>query len=232
MPKIEFSILLALAGFVSSLIIVGLMRRHAPRLGMMDVPNERSSHSVPTPRGGGLAIAVVTLLGGWLVYAWLGSGISAAAFLLFTIGAALIAAVSWMDDLHSLPVRLRLATHLTGALLATFAFGYWRHVQLPVIGLVPLGGLGLPITLLWIVGLTNAYNFMDGIDGLAGGQAVVAGLGWLAVGALTGNAFQSALGLLIAASSSGFLISNWPRRAFSWAMWEAHFSVTRWPPSR
>ena len=73
-----------------------------------------------------------------------------------------------------------------------------------------LGRLGLIITFLWIVGLTNAYNFMDGIDGIAGGQAVVAGLGWAGLGYLTDQPLIGLLGLLLAASSLGFLGHNWP----------------------
>jgi UDP-N-acetylmuramyl pentapeptide phosphotransferase/UDP-N-acetylglucosamine-1-phosphate transferase len=62
----------------------------------------------------------------------------------------------------------------------------------------------------WIVGLINAFNFMDGIDGLAGGQALVAGLGWVALGFLSGESFVALVGLILAASSLGFLSRNWP----------------------
>ncbi|MCX6038443.1 MAG: glycosyl transferase, partial [Chloroflexi bacterium] len=77
-------------------------------------------------------------------------------------------------------------------------------------GTINLGWLGLAITFLWIVGLINAYNFMDGIDGIAGGQAVVAGLGWIVLGWLGNQTLVVALGLLLAASSLGFLGYNWP----------------------
>jgi UDP-N-acetylmuramyl pentapeptide phosphotransferase/UDP-N-acetylglucosamine-1-phosphate transferase len=75
--------------------------------------------------------------------------------------------------------------------------------------------LGIPLTFLWVVGLTNAYNFMDGIDGLAGGQAVVAGTTWLGLGLITGLPLVSLLGLFVAGSSLGFLVHNWsPARIF------------------
>ena len=73
-----------------------------------------------------------------------------------------------------------------------------------------LGWLGLIITFLWIVGLTNAYNFMDGIDGIAGGQAVVAGMGWAVLGWLTVQPLVGLMGVLLAAASLGFLGHNWP----------------------
>ena len=77
-----------------------------------------------------------------------------------------------------------------------------------------LGWLGLIITFLWIVGLTNAYNFMDGIDGIAGGQAVVAGMGWAVLGYLTDQPLVGLMGVLLAASSLGFLGHNWPPGAY------------------
>jgi UDP-N-acetylmuramyl pentapeptide phosphotransferase/UDP-N-acetylglucosamine-1-phosphate transferase len=73
-----------------------------------------------------------------------------------------------------------------------------------------LGWLGIPLTLAWIVGLTNAYNFMDGIDGIAAGQAIVAGIGWLILGNMLGEPRFAALGLAVAASSLGFLVHNRP----------------------
>jgi UDP-N-acetylmuramyl pentapeptide phosphotransferase/UDP-N-acetylglucosamine-1-phosphate transferase len=177
--------------------------------GVYDIPNERSSHTRPTPRGGGLVIVVLTTLG--LAVAWFqypaGPPTALAAYL---AGAWLIAGVSWLDDLRSLSNRVRFGTHMLAALLAVWAFGYWTEITVPIIGLLRLGLLGLPITFLWIVGATNAYNFMDGIDGIAGGQAVVAGLGWAVLGWLTAQPLVGMLGVLLAAASLGFLGHNWP----------------------
>ena len=132
---------------------------------------------LPTPVGGGLVIVVVCLVGvtvAWFFYpTW-----TAAALLAYLSGAALIAFISWQDDLHAVPIRVRLTIHSLGAVLAILGFGYWSVMTLPLVGPLALGWLGLIMTFVWIVGLTNAYNFMDGIDGIAGGQAVVAGLGW------------------------------------------------------
>lgn len=176
---------------------------------ILDIPNERSSHTRPTPRGGGLAIVVVTL-GGWLLCALLNPAVSWSALLAYTMGAALIAVTSWLDDLHPLPNRLRFAAQSLGAILALWGFGYWHIANVPLLGQLHLGWLGLPVTFLWIVGLTNVYNFMDGIDGIAGGQAVVAGFGWALLGWLSSQPLVGTLGLLLAASSLGFLGHNWP----------------------
>ncbi len=176
---------------------------------ILDIPNERSSHTRPTPRGGGLVIVILSTAG--LILAWLlHPTISPAALTAYLVGTWLIAGVSWLDDLRSLPNRVRFAAHGLGAILAILAFGYWRVVSIPLVGPLDLGVLGLLITFIWIAGLTNAYNFMDGIDGIAGGQAVVAGLGWAVLGWLSGQLLVGILGLLLAASSLGFLGHNWP----------------------
>lgn len=198
-----------LLSILASYLGVGLLRRWAKQRNMLDIPNERSSHTLPTPTGGGLVIVLISLLG--LTIAWM--TVPAWSFLMlfsFLSGAILIAAVSWWDDLRSLPNRLRFAAHSLGAIVVILGFGYWQNVDLPVLGPHSLGLWGLPITFLWLVGLTNAYNFMDGIDGIAGGQAVVAGLGWMALGWMSGQPLVSVLGMLLATSSLGFLGHNWP----------------------
>lgn len=128
----------------------------------------------------------------------------------YLVAAWLIAGVSWVDDLRSVSNRVRFTTHAAGALLILLSIGFWPQVDLPFVSSIPLGWLGIPLTFFWIAGLTNAYNFMDGIDGLAGGQAVVAGLGWLLLGQLADLPVVSVMGVLVAGSSLGFLGHNWP----------------------
>jgi len=133
----------------------------------------------------------------------------------YLIGSSLIATVSWFDDIRSLPSHIRFGAHALGALLAIIQYGFWDTITIPFFGEVSLGIIGIPLTFLWITGLTNAYNFMDGIDGLAGGQAVVAGLGWATIGWVIQNPFLLIIGLLLSASSLGFLMHNWsPARIF------------------
>ena len=105
---------------------------------------------------------------------------------------------------------MRFAAHSLGAILIIVGFGYWKTVSVPIFDNLHLGWWGLPITFFWIVGLTNAFNFMDGIDGIAGGQGVVAGLGWAVLGWLSDQPLIGALGLLLASTSLGFLGHNWP----------------------
>lgn len=203
-------ILIAISTFTLACLIVAGIRRWAGRGRMLDIPNERSSHVRPTPRGGGLAIVVVTLAGSWLILPFVRSEITVWQWLAYSAGALLIAGVSWLDDLRSLSTRVRFAAHLTGALVVCLAFGAWKGITLPGLGNVNLGLWGWPLTLVWIVGLTNAYNFMDGIDGIAGAQAVVAGMGWALIGIIVSSPLLCIVGILLAFSSLGFLGHNWP----------------------
>ncbi len=205
---------IALIAFTASYLLVPGIRRWALRSNLLDIPNPRSSHTRPVPRGGGLAIVVISLIG--LITIWiLRPAWPWSTLFVYVSGAALIAVVSLLDDLGSLPNWVRFAVHGLSAALVILGIGYWSRVDLPLLGTLNLGWLGLAITFLWIIGLTNAYNFMDGIDGIAGGQAVVAGLGWIVLGWLGNQHLVAALGLLLAASSLGFLGHNWsPARIF------------------
>jgi UDP-N-acetylmuramyl pentapeptide phosphotransferase/UDP-N-acetylglucosamine-1-phosphate transferase len=156
-----------------------------------------------------LAIVVVTL-GGLFIYWFFNPIWSLQLLVVYGSGAGLIAVVSWVDDFRSISNRFRFAVHSLAAILAIITLGYWTDIIVPVLGNAHIGWLGLPITFLWIVGLTNAYNFMDGIDGIAGGQAVVAGFGWVILGVMTDQSFVGTLGGLLAATSLGFILHNWP----------------------
>ena len=176
---------------------------------ILDIPNERSSHTKPIPRGGGIVIAVLTL-GGLFLLQVFGSGSLWKVVLGFMLGACMISGISWVDDLHSLPVGIRFTVHSLAAVIGIASCGYWHTVSFPLIGQIHLGLVGLPLTFFWIVGLTNAFNFMDGIDGIAAAQATVAGVWWSVFGWLYLQPLFLVLGLCLACSSLGFLVHNWP----------------------
>lgn len=193
---------------------VELMRRWSARR-LLDIPNERSSHARPTPRGGGLPLIVVAL-GLWT---FLMRGYGFAEFsphLALVVGSVMVGIVSWLDDLRPRPFRTRLTVHLLAGALVLYSAPPPESVPLPGLGEVPLRILAWPLALVWIAGLTNAYNFMDGIDGIAGGQGLVAGLAWLSFGiTLAGGGPVAGLGLILAAGCGTFLLFNWqPARIF------------------
>lgn len=195
---------------IFSYLGVWVIRRYAKRH-LLDHPNERSSHAMPTPRGGGLAIVLVVLIAGSV--AALNSSLTQS--LIYLICGVVIAYIGWRDDLHSLSPRVRFAVQGLVALVSVLGMGYFKSVTIPLFGQLQLGAVGFIITILWIIGLTNAYNFMDGIDGMAGGVALSAALGWMFLSSRTNNDFVFWITLAIAAGNFGFLFHNWsPAKIF------------------
>jgi Fuc2NAc and GlcNAc transferase len=178
---------------------------------VIDVPNERSSHVVPTPRGGGLAIAVVMLIA--VVALWASGGLAPAAALAL-MGAAPVAMAGWVDDRHHLPVRVRLLAHTSAAV---WALGWLGGLPLLRVGAETLhiGVMGWPIGVLGIVWAINFYNFMDGVDGIAGVQAMVAGFATALILFLVDAPGLGAASAALGGAAAGFLVWNWqPARIF------------------
>jgi UDP-N-acetylmuramyl pentapeptide phosphotransferase/UDP-N-acetylglucosamine-1-phosphate transferase len=185
------------------------VRRLAIRRGMLDVPGARSSHRVPTPRGGGVVIVVAALLAALVASLALRVRLTPA-LVAWLAGGAAVALVGWMDDARSLSSRVRFLVQVSAAVAVLVGAGCWSELELPLAGQLPLSWAGCPLALLWMVGMTNAYNFMDGIDGIAAGQAIVAGLAWAIIGHLSGAPDVAAIGGAIALSSTAFLLHNRP----------------------
>jgi UDP-GlcNAc:undecaprenyl-phosphate GlcNAc-1-phosphate transferase len=178
---------------------------------LMDAPNARSAHVVPTPRGGGVGIVVATMLG-WLLF-WSAGFASRPAGLPeagLALGALIVALAGLMDDRRAQPALVKLGAQALAALIAIGAGLTIERVALPGIGTVELGILGWPLTLLWLIGLTNAFNFMDGLDGLAAATATIAGAALALVAMGSGNGPIAALAWALAAGSAGFLLLNRP----------------------
>jgi len=186
---------------------------------VLDHPNERSLHERPTPRTGGVGILAGLLFG--LVLAE-GSGFSlgdsagntffgssiARRIVLLTYGLALL---SFVDDRGGIPVPIRLAGHLVAASVLVIGGGLaLPALSLPLLGTMDLGWLSVPISIGFLVWMTNLYNFMDGMDGFAGGMAVAGGSMLAGFGWGMGHTVIFLAGGGIAASSLGFLAHNFP----------------------
>ena len=182
------------------------------RLGVMSMPNRRSSHDWPIPNSGGVAI-VLTFFAGFSVLSYFGdeSLIGSNHMIGFAIAALGVAAISLADDLgHFRSFKIKLAAQVSAALVLV-AFGIvFRTMSLPVAGTFELGWWGYPMTVLWIVAMTNIFNFMDGLDGLAGGCGVIVALFFGVVTANEGSHFVYILCYVLLASALGFLIFNFP----------------------
>lgn len=184
-----------LPALVSALVIAAARRSSWPRR-VIDHPNERSLHSVPTPRLGGLgvtagALPLISLAGG-------------APLIAIAVCAAFLAIVSLIDDMRSLPIEVRLPAHLAAAIAAVLAFAS------PVGGAAPWGWVESALAVVAIAWMANLFNFMDGSDGLAGGMAVI-GFAILAIAAADARSMPLTLAAVaISSAAAGFLLFNFP----------------------
>ncbi|OWQ36728.1 glycosyltransferase family 4 protein [Pseudomonas sp. DrBHI1] len=192
---------------VLSLALTAVLRRYALAKSIIDIPNARSSHVVPTPRGGGVAIVVAFLVA--LVV--LAAGGNAQMSVLVALGGsgALIAVIGFMDDHGHIAARWRLLGHFLAAVWALAWLGGFPAVH--VFGVqVDLGWLGVGIAIFYLVWILNLYNFMDGIDGIASVEAICACLGACLLYWLAGFEQLVMLPLLLAMAVVGFLYWNFP----------------------
>jgi UDP-N-acetylmuramyl pentapeptide phosphotransferase/UDP-N-acetylglucosamine-1-phosphate transferase len=197
------------AAFVASCVGTRVLIVLLQRAAVLDRPNRRSSHAAPVPRGGGIAV-IAAIAAAWVVFCV--AGVLAPASLVVAAGMIGLAAVSWVDDLRSLPPALRLL-----AQFAAVAAGFWALPGGPVFqGLLPAGLDAVAAALIW-VWFVNLFNFMDGIDGIDGSEAAAIGLGLVLIAGLGigRDPGIAALGAVIAAAALGFLVWNWaPARIF------------------
>ena len=198
---------LLIAVFTLSWILTWSVRRYALAKDIMDHPNHRSSHTVPTPRGGGLAF-VATFLMTVPVVAYLDLVTLAGSFAL--IGAGLFLAVlGFLDDHRHIAARWRLSGHIFACIMAVFWLGGMPSITI-FAWTLPANILVDGLAVIYLVWLLNLYNFMDGIDGLAGVEAVSVCLGAAGVYWFSGIPGLMVLPLLLAASVAGFLFWNFP----------------------
>ena len=199
--------LLAIIAGAASLALTGIVRSYATHHQVLDRPVERSSHSVPTPRGGGLAVLAAAAVGMVLGVAL--HFIEPLHAVTLGGGMLMLGAVGWVDDTRGLNARVRLAVHLA---VASWTLYMWGGLPAVSVGetTLNLGAAGYVLGVLGIVWSINLFNFMDGIDGLAGSQAVlIFGVAAVLLWSKGGNSL-AAVSAILAASAAGFLVWNWP----------------------
>jgi Fuc2NAc and GlcNAc transferase len=196
------------AVLVVSAALTWWVRRVALHKGIIDRPNARSSHSMPVPRGGGLAIVVLTSLA--IAAAAATGAVDNALALALLAGGIPIAWIGFKDDRRPVPVAARLSIHATSAIWVMYILGGLPAMQ---VGdrIVDLGLAGDVLGVIAIVWAVNLFNFMDGIDGIAASEAIFIALSGGALCVL-GTAPMSVpiAGAALAATSAGFLLWNWP----------------------
>lgn len=197
---------------VVTLVLVPLVRHYAFQAGFVDKPDERKIHKEPTPRLGGFA-----LWGGFMLTLWVMfhrtllsdslPGIMMGSTIMFILGL--------VDDLVTLSPYLKLGIQFIAALLAYDFNVKVNTLDLPGAQMIVLNALSLPVTVLWLVGFSNAMNFIDGVDGLAAGVVSIASVTMVVVAIFTGRPTEALLAAMLAGSSLGFLAYNFhPAKIF------------------
>ena len=203
------------AGGLIAYSATDLTIRVSLRRGVLDLPNARSSHSLPVPRMGGigiltgfyLSISIIGVLGELQVpgYAPLTRDI-----LVLLLAGAGMAVIGLVDDLYHLDPATKFLMQFGNAALVIVFGIHFNTAAIPAWKVLPLGVLSFPVTILWLTGFSNVYNFMDGINGLAAGTGAVYGFFFSLFAWLQGNPELAAVALILSGSCLGFLFHNFP----------------------
>ncbi|SEU09396.1 UDP-GlcNAc:undecaprenyl-phosphate GlcNAc-1-phosphate transferase [Salinibacillus kushneri] len=202
-------IALILLSLVFSLILTPLVKKLAIKINAVDQPNERKVHKRVMPRMGGLAIYVSFLLGVLIlspegIHIWP-----------VMIGATFIVILGLLDDLYQLSAGIKFGGHLIAAFTVVLSGIQIDFITIPFGPRIEFGLWSIPISVLWIVAITNAINLIDGLDGLASGVSAIALITISGMALSMGSIFVAFLGLLLLGSTLGFLFYNFnPAKIF------------------
>lgn len=198
--------------FICFLAAIGLtpfVKKLAIRIGATDVPNARKVHKEIMPRMGGLAVYFAFVIG--MVILWPDSSYT----LPLLAGSVIIILTGVLDDLYSLSPRVKIIAHFFAALAIVQGGISVTFINLPFNGVLYLHWFGIPLTLLWIMGITNAINLIDGLDGLAAGVSSIVLLTIAGLSLTEGNVFVFAVSTVLLGSTLGFLPYNFhPAKIF------------------
>src|SRR5690625_768446 len=196
---------LIIAFLISLLLSFALtfpVRKLAVRWGIVDLPNYRKIHTKITPRFGGIAIFISSMAG--LLYLQPKNGHMAAIIL----GAIVIIIVGTLDDRYNVRPIIKLTGQFMAASFLISSGLIIEKVTLPFIGMIDLGFISILVTVLWIVGITNAINLIDGLDGLATGVTTIALMSMLVMSMIDGQIVPAYLSIVLIGANLGFLYHN------------------------
>ncbi|MGI2327472.1 glycosyltransferase family 4 protein [Planococcus sp. YIM B11945] len=207
--------------FIASLVLTPIVKRLAYRIGAVDRPNHRKVHARIMPRLGGLAIFGSFLIGYFILRPEqsVSNAVTEAFIPIETaiiIGAFIIIITGVLDDMMEISAKAKLLGQLLAAGIVVIGGGLEiSFINLPFGGEIDFGYFSIPLTILWIVGITNAVNLIDGLDGLAAGVSTIALITLSVMAYIMGDVFVMSLAAILAASSIGFLYYNFhPAKIF------------------
>lgn len=203
-----------LLALIISVILVPLIHKFSIAKGYYDKPDERKIHTDPIPRLGGVAIFSGFIIS-FAVITFFSSPELNDAIWGILISSTLMFAMGLMDDMKSLSPYLKLFVQFGAALVAFYLGVQISSLDLPQSKLLILNAFSLPVTVIWIMALTNAMNFIDGLDGLAGGVTIISSVTLTLIALFTGKPTEALLASILAGSTLGFLIYNYyPAKIF------------------
>lgn len=195
--------------FIASIIITPLVKKLAIKIGAVDKPNHRKVHQRIMPRLGGLAIYLSFIIGLLVLRPEDDLAIP------IVLGSLIIIITGVLDDMIELSAKFKLAGQLAAALVVVLGGAQVDFINLPFFGKLEFGMFSIPLTILWIVGVTNAINLIDGLDGLAAGVSSIALITISGMAILMGDTYVLSIGLLVLGSTLGFLVYNFhPAKIF------------------
>ena len=195
--------------FLLSVAITPLVKKLAIAIGVTDKPDPRKVHQKIMPRLGGLAIYISFIIG------FLALGLLNRETLPIIIGCTIIIITGILDDKFTLSAKVKLLGQIVAAIIVVMNGVVIQFINLPFGGMIEFGIFSIPITILWIVGITNAVNLIDGLDGLAAGVSSIALITISGMAFLKGDLFTFSLGIILLGSTLGFLVHNfYPAKIF------------------
>jgi UDP-GlcNAc:undecaprenyl-phosphate/decaprenyl-phosphate GlcNAc-1-phosphate transferase len=196
--------------FFAAILLTPLVKKLAFKVGATDKPNQRKVHEKIMPRMGGLAIFLSFLIGLIILKP---SGVYHYPIL---FGSLIIIITGVVDDIREISPKIKLLGQIIAAFIVVFLGDiHVQFINLPFGGQIDFGILSIPITMIWIIGVTNAINLIDGLDGLAAGVSTIALLTISGMAYIMGNPYVAVMALIIAAGTLGFLVFNFhPAKIF------------------
>ena len=193
------------SAFAISVVTTPLAKKISIKVGAIDYPKDRGMHKKPMPRMGGIAIVLGFMITVLLLSSYI-KGIEVKQFIGFIIGATIIIVLGILDDMYTLRARVKLLVQIIAAGIVVYTGTRINVVLWPFTAY--LQKLSIPITMFWIIGVTNAVNLIDGLDGLAAGVSSIAALCLMVLCIITGSEVAVILTAALAGACLGFLPRN------------------------
>ena len=200
-----------LAGFFVTYLITPVVRTFAPKIKAIDLPNDRKVHQIPVPRLGGLAIYLGFILALALALTlafFSGMKLNFGMILGIVLAGTVLLLVGVVDDIKGLRPTTKLIFQILAGLIVVYFGVEINFINNPFNGMVAIGLFALPLTLLWLVGVTNAMNLIDGLDGLATGVTAISALALFAVALRTHQLGAAILMIALVGAALGFIRYN------------------------